>query len=175
MAQRRRVVDIDRGYNDFAESILEVEAASVDIGLLKDKFPDPKDVMHKGVFSEYGARFSVTTSLGETYQQTIPARPTHRPMFDQNWRRYVGIMVKHMTDPTRMDLPELIKFLGKLHALRVRRAIRTLKNPPNAPMTIARKEALGISPPDDPLIETGDLSRDIDWRYNQGRLAPSGE
>lgn len=168
------VRDVDLGYNDFQAAIEEAKNAHVDIGLLREKFPDPKDVMYKGIIGEFGARFTVRNAgTSGSRQLDIPARPTHRPAFDANWRRYLLIMIKHIRDPTRMDIPDLLKFLGKLHALRVRRHIRRLKNPPNALFTVKKKESMGISPPDDPLIESGDMSRDIDWRFTKTKRGRS--
>jgi len=140
MARVNVVRDIDIGYAEMMDNFRDL-GGGVDtyIGMHRADF-SPEDVMRKGMFSEYGARFTVNTKMGESYQLTIPPRPTHR-----------------------------FAFLGQFHALKVRRAIRKLKNPPNAPYTIAKKREKGINPPDDPLIETGDMMRGIDWSTHRER------
>ena len=104
-----------------------------------------------------------TESQGEPGD--IPARPFLRSTLDENVERYgrklIDSSIEHLTGarPLERGLAEL----GVVAVSDVRRKITAIRQPPNAPATIAKK---GSS---NPLIDTGRLRASIDYEIRRIR------
>ncbi len=87
----------------------------------------------------------------------IPERPYFRKaLADSGTKRGISNLVKNKIDAKRMviELP-LANDIGEFVGLQVQESIRSLRTPPNAPDTIARK---GSS---NPLIDTGFMRQSV--------------
>jgi phage gpG-like protein len=94
----------------------------------------------------------------------IPARPFMRPTVDANAQKY-GEMLgasarQQMLNNGRMSSALLV--VGNAMRNDIIKAIVALRNPPNAPATIAKK---GSS---NPLVDTGNMQRQLVYEIRRG-------
>ena len=145
-----------RGGNNLDAIIRKALSASgvetLRVGFFKTaKYPDGTPVAAVAAWNEFGTR----TKAGG---QAIP----ERPFFRQALRKVqddVSELVQDSIDSKTMIVDDLLADrLGGLVAGAVQENIRDLKNPPNAPSTIARK---GSS---NPLIDTGTMRTSVTWQ-----------
>lgn len=162
---RPRIRDIDRGYNAIIHDLLALGSSEpkVFVGLLQDKGQERTE--------EGGITLAGYAAVNEFGSEDghVPERSFLRSTVDDNRGRY-------MTELDRCaaafidgaskggpgaGLAALEQRLGQLGAgvaRDVKRTIRDLRDPPNAPATLARKY-----PGDNPLIHTRRMSQSISF------------
>lgn len=137
---RSRVIDRDKGFAALIRLMKSADSAAVKVGIL-------------GGDSEL-AEIAAANEFGT---DTIPSRPAFRRAIDggkQEIGRAAERLLGRVVD-RKMPVRQALGQLGLLGVRRVQREITTLKDPPNAPRTIAQK---GSS---NPLIDTGRLRRAV--------------
>ena len=91
-------------------------------------------------------------------QDGIPERPYFRQAVAEI-ERDLPKQMRGIIDPKTMEISERnAARIGRYAAGVIRERIRAIKNPPNAPATLARKNG------DNPLIDRGELHDAIDWQ-----------
>ena len=121
---------------------------------VKVGFPAGKtdgDIVNRAIWNHYG------TSRG------IPSRPFLTKAIRQNWSKYLEAMKTAGAAILRGDatLDQTMRKLGILAQGDVRQEITNLRDPPNAPSTIAAK---GSS---NPLIDTGEMRSKVTWEVKR--------
>lgn len=169
MARRRKfTVDKKTAAGRWLDQQAKVLAKKprVKIGITQRDFSDPKEGL-----DEAGGR-STDITVGEvavvnefgSADKRIPERSFIRSTTDDQ-RRRVNAMIKRFKVVVIAGFFPAKKALGIVGAYmkdRIQNKIVMLKNPPNAPSTIARK---GSS---NPLIDKGQLRQKVDWVVQDG-------
>lgn len=150
-----RVIDIDRGYDAFIRQMKQAGRAKdphVTVGVHgKDESRgsgEPTNV-EVATFNEFG-----TT--------TAPARSFLRSTVDEERRKYADMFQVSLARwvDGKSTLHDALALVGTQAKADVQRKITKLKDPPNAPSTIAQK---GSS---NPLIDTGQMRQAVDFVVN---------
>ena len=120
----------------------------IDIGFFSTaKYPDGQHVAQVAVSNEFGV-------------DGIPERPFMRRAIPEI-RSKVNRLAKERIDSKRMVIDRnLAGLIGEIGKGEVQVSITTLRDPPNAPSTIARK---GSS---NPLIDIGKMRRSVTYRID---------
>ena len=140
-----------RGGRKLKEFLRKARAAKnrskqVDVGFFSSaRYSDGTYVASVAAWQEFGV------------EGRIPERPFLRTAIAGADRELVPIM-KAGIDPKTMELDErTASLLGEVMKARIQRSIVALREPPNAPSTIARK---GSS---NPLIDIGVMRQSVDY------------
>lgn len=115
-----------------------------------------------GVRSAAGAELVLIAAVNEfgSADGHVPERSFLRSTIDENREKYLALLTKATGKAIDKGKSAMRTELGKVGALvasEVQKKIRDLKDPPNAPSTIAKK---GSS---NPLIDRGRLRQSIDF------------
>ena len=141
------IEDSDPGYRKFLEH-LDDSATYVDIGIHP---VSGEEMVTIASAHEFGA------IAGKNYQTEIPARPFIRSTVDERRDIYAenGKRLWQRILDKEITIFEGLSLLGQLVEGDIRRKIIELREPPNAPSTIARKGS------DNPLVDTGAMVNSI--------------
>lgn len=106
-----------------------------------------------------------TNRAGINHNITIPSRPWMRSWFDKNKNRITKKMEQLYTFilTRKLKAKQALKILGEWAQGELRKSIRDLKSPPNAPSTIRQK---GSS---NPLIDTGQMMNTVRHKEFYGK------
>lgn len=141
--------DIDRGWHHIKNQVTEMKDAHVSIGVLQTApaYPDGTTQAEVAFWNEFGT-------------ESIPERSFIRSTADENRQAYSRLMANEVEKIfQRVSTVRLSLEKAGLRAQgHVRKKIRAIKTPPNAPATIAAK---GSS---NPLIDTSSMLKSIDYR-----------
>jgi len=91
----------------------------------------------------------------------IPSRPFFRQALEAVEPEVVRLVERRVDSETMVAYPQLADEVGLTVAQAVQQRIVDLREPPNAPYTIAQK---GSS---NPLIDTGQMRLSVTWRVEQ--------
>lgn len=149
---RNGVTVKDRGWNRIKREMTKASGSGVKVGVQADVKPrkDPtEDMLAIAVINEFGFK-----------PKRIPQRSFIRASFDKYKNSLDSYNKRLMTQVIAGKLPmkKALGLLGKVHQEQIQDYIRDLKVPENAELTIRLK---GF---DNPLIETGQLRRSIDYK-----------
>lgn len=162
---RPRVRDIDRGYKAIVHDLRALGDATpkVFVGLLQDKGQERTE--------EGGITLAGYAAVNEFGSEDghVPERSFLRSTVDDNRGRYMTALdrcaaafvegaKKNGPGGGLAALEHRLGLLGSRVKGDVRRTIRDLRDPPNAPLTLARKY-----PGDNPLIHTGRMQQSISF------------
>lgn len=116
-----------------------------------------------GIRAEAGAELVTIAAVNEfgSADGHVPERSFLRSTVDENHKKYGDLLqtaVERGIDKGTTALRRELGRVGAVAAGDVQRKIRDLKDPPNAPSTIAAKGS------DNPLVDTGRLRQSIDWK-----------
>ena len=116
-----------------------------------------------GIRADKGAELLTIAAVNEfgSADGHVPERSYLRSTIDENQKKYLDMLTKATGDTIDKGAGAMRRELGKVGAVAtadVQRKIRDLREPPNAPSTIAKKGS------DNPLIDTGRLRQSIDWK-----------
>lgn len=140
-----RVKDIDLGWKRIKEELKLIDKSYTQIGIQKDAGEeDGQAIAAIGAYNEFGT-------------ERIPSRPFMRSTFDEQ-RTKTKAIIEHQYGKILKGETSVKRALGSIGEYmegEVKKKITTLKTPPNAPSTIARK---GSS---NPLIDTGRMRASI--------------
>lgn len=165
------VVDRDLGYHDFVRIMGDLGQPRVLVGILQDK---GSEVVEGGDITLAG--YAAVNEFGSD-DGHVPERSFLRSTVDANQVEYQGAldeMAGAMVDATvsggfDAGLAQLKRDLGQLGnfvAGDVKLMIRLLRDPPNAPSTLARK-----FPGTNPLIAGGRMRQSISFKVDmEGNL-----
>lgn len=106
-----------------------------------------------------------TNKAGKNGTTIIPSRPWMRGWFDKNKRKILKRM-KQLYDKIiegNLKAKQALKILGEWAQGELRKSIRDLQSPPNAPSTIRQK---GSS---NPLIDTGQMMNSVRHKEFYGK------
>ena len=181
---RNEVVDKDNGWDRIQKQTVEIKGYGVKVGVLGDKNRDDGgDMVMIALVNEFGAEINhpggtpykivegghaVFTSKGDpeatgvTQPHTIniPSRSFIRGAYGEH-RKEIGETkdrLARLVLAGKLDVDRAMKVLGQEHVEQIREYMTALDQPPNAPSTVARKRGST-----NPLIDTGQLRRSIDW------------
>ena len=126
----------------------------VEIGFFASaKYPDGTPIAAVAAWNEYGTE--------RNGQQHVPERPFFRNAIRGAPDELLEV-IKEKIDPRTMAFDEKVAgAVGQVMVGRVQKSITTLRDPPNAPSTIAGK---GSS---NPLINNGDMRKAATYRVNK--------
>ncbi len=149
-----RVIDRDFGYRRILRNLRQL-GKKADIGVFVG-------VRSGAGESENGTSMALIAAVNEfgSSDGRVPERSFLRSTVDENNAAYMNRLERatgRAIDQGRGVMRRELGLVGAKVAGDVQRKIRSLKEPPNAPSTIARK---GSS---NPLIDTGRLRQSIDW------------
>ena len=157
------VKDTDLGFKKIKEQLSKFEKLQVWVGFQGNEGQEQAGdsrltVVDVATFNEFGT-------------QNSPARPFLRKAMDEN-RDVIGRAfeqaVRDVVD-RKVSAVQAAARLGELGVSLVKRKIVSLKDPPNAPATVARK---GSS---NPLVDTGQLLQSVTYTVREGnRVLRSG-
>lgn len=186
-----RVIDSDRGYRELLRGLAQLGEPAVYVGILQDKgvLRERRDYKRTkaGAVAKRKKRVAVADPEAITLVEIatinefgssdgrVPERSFMRSTVDANEATYqrqldkvAGATVDAMVEGgVAAGEAAMRKGLGRL-GLRVERdvkdMIRDLRDPPNAPATLARK-----FPGDNPLIDSGRMRQSISFRVEVGK------
>ena len=130
----------------------------------------PKDVV-VGIFSEageYKSGVTVPQVAAWNHEGTdgIPSRPFIASTLNKYAKEYIdaiGTIIKLILNGS-VGADRARRNLGERGKRDVVQTIMDRVPPPNSDVTIERKRAKGINPPDHPLRETDKMMKSINWR-----------
>jgi hypothetical protein len=94
---------------------------------------------------------------------SAPPRPFMRMTADKHGKEWTN-QVGHLIQNQNWDFEAALQVVGDIASKDMMEMIQTFpKAPPNSDATIARKKALGYTPSDQPLIESGDMIRAVSF------------
>lgn len=165
---RSGVKDIDRGLKELRKRFREVNGAYVKVGVTSDVGSQPKKERTEGGGVEDGPLTLVEVAWFNEFGTTrktknggrvphVPARSFVRSTADEQRARVANMTRALSAKILRRELSvaEALKLIGEFMQAQIQRKITKLKEPPNAPSTIAAK---GSS---NPLIDIGQLRQNI--------------
>lgn len=150
-----KLTDKDLGWKRIVVELRALAGKKVNVGVLGNAPQHPSGVNMADIatWMEFGTEPSAITG-----HPGIPPRPTLRPTFDKNLKKYERFMSRRLRFLGReLDTSTLLGQLGLKMTNDIKRAIVALKEPPNRPSTIRSK---GSS---NPLIDTGRFRQSIDF------------
>ena len=145
---RNEVVDRDKGWKRIRRQARELKDSGVKVGVLGDaERDDGADMILIALANEFGT-------------DTIPARPFIRGAYGEHKQDLGNTKDRlvRLVFAGKIDVPRALGLLGEEHKGQIQEYMTALDHPPNAPSTIARKRGST-----NPLIDTGQLRRSIDW------------
>jgi len=144
------ILDIDHGWNSIKQNFRRMDRSYSKIGVQEGTLHKDKD--KPGHLSELVV-IAAVHEFGAP-KRNIPERSVFRSTFDENLNE-----LHRFTDklrPLYMKNPRLaLKVLGAWMENKIKDKILTLRTPPNAPSTIARKKS------SNPLIDTAQYRQSI--------------
>ncbi len=151
--------DIDHGWLNIKNEVKKMKGAAVRIGVLQDAGMAMERTESGGLVESDATLAEVAYYNEYGTSRGIPERPFIRTTADENRKAYAARMQKEVQAifAGRSNVRNALERVGALAQGHVRKKIRNLKTPANAPATIAAK---GSS---NPLIDTGTLLRSIDF------------
>jgi len=161
-----KTIERDTGYRRILKTLAGLRSKPyVKIGVTEksDDRDDGADNFIVAVCNEFGTSIKAGRSGGQII--LIPERSFIRSNHDENQNKYQK-RVKEYKDQIlagRMTTDEALKKIGLEVQRDVRKKIVDIKEPPNAPATIARKKS------ENPLVDTGQLIGAIDYEINRER------
>lgn len=156
---KSKITDRDLGWARLKTEMARADGSHVNVGILSDsgmaKIRTPEGGIEEAdvtlpqvaFWQEYGTR------------RGVPERPFIRNTHDKNKDKYARAMKRQlkMIAAGTMTMKQALGRLGEKAAADVKKEMRNLRTPPNAPATIAAK---GSS---NPLIDTGTLLRSVNY------------
>ena len=134
--------------------------SGVAVGFFSDaKYQDGTPVAAVAAWNEFGTK-------------NIPERPFFRQAI-AGMEDGIANIIKARIDPRRMVVDEqLADRVGLYAAAQVQESITSLREPPNAPSTIARKRKKlggkkGVGGGENPLIDTGFMHDSVTWQVER--------
>jgi hypothetical protein len=160
---RSRVIDRDHGYRNVIRELGKESGAHVYVGILQDK---GAEVVDGGVTL---AGYAAVNEFGSA-DGHVPERSFLRSTVDENRAEYqqaldeatgdmIDAMVARGLGSGHKVLEQRLGQLGAKAAGDVKEKIRDLKDPPNAPSTLAAKY-----PGDNPLIDDGRMRQSVSFK-----------
>jgi len=144
-------------------AIAELRSARVTVGIQsrEGRLEDPEGgatVLKKAVDNEFG----VAADSGTGWR--VPPRPFMRLTFEEAWRRWSNSLRRRVRGYVRgkISLARVLQRTGLDAKADVQETITTLREPPNAPMTVEQKGS------DNPLIDTGQMRQSIRFEATVG-------
>ena len=154
-----KVIDKDRGWREFARSVLESGQLTARVGFVGEKAQETTErgltMAELGMIHEFGTR-----------DGHVPERSFLRATLDKNGRKYLDLFGKLIALRIGRRGFSLADTLEKV-ALRAENdvfnyIVHDRIPPPNAPSTIARKGK------DHPLFDTGQMARAVSHEVVEG-------
>ena len=144
-----KVQDIDHGWKRIKRSLKRMDTSYTKVGVQqgtqhKSKEGELSDLVTIAVANEYGTK-------------RIPSRPFMRNAMDNNQTVLFKTQLQMYGEVIAgtKSVYEALAVIGEVATTKIKKEIRNLKFPPNAPSTIARKKS------DNPLIDQGQLVQSI--------------
>ena len=146
-------VTVQRKGLTMAQILKRLQDSSITVGVHKDagSYESGESVVDVATYNEFGT-------------PDIPERSFLRSTIGNNRAKYKGEFEKAYLEAIRggMNLRAAAGFIGNVARDDIKKTIKDMKEPGNAPSTIAKK---GF---DNPLIETRKLWSSIKWKYYYG-------
>jgi len=141
------ITDDDKGMRAAIERLDVRGQEFVDIGILADA---GEAEVEKAAQNEFGT-------------ERIPERSFIRATIDENEDRLARarVTLSGRIADGQLQRDAALRLMGVRIQTMIRRKIRTLRTPPNAPATIAKKGS------DNPLIDTGEMLRRVTFRVGE--------
>ena len=134
--------------------------SGVKVGFFSDaKYEDGPPVAAVAAWNEFGTK-------------NIPERPFFRNALAESERGVSNILAKGIDTKKMVVDDRLAGRVGEYVAGQVQESITALKDPPNAPETVARKRKKlhgkkGVGGGENPLIDTGFMHDSVAWQVEQ--------
>lgn len=159
---------------DILEQIEYIKGKEIQVGVFGD---EGSELLLKAGVNEFGAEIDVTPKMRaylhgqglhlkpDTDQITIPERSFIRSTFDDNIDEIENEIEKAYRRVLAGDYTgkQMLDHIGNKFVALVKKRITNIENPPNHPFTIKQKTtSAGVG--DSPLIDSGQLRREINYR-----------
>ena len=134
--------------------------SGVKVGFFSDaRYQDGTPVAAVAAWNEFGTK-------------NIPERPFFRNALAESERGVSNILAKGIDTKKMVVDDRLAGRVGEYVAGQVQESITALKDPPNAPETVARKRKKlhgkkGVGGGENPLIDTGFMHDSVTWQVEQ--------
>jgi hypothetical protein len=143
------VIDKDKGWNNIQKELQILKKGSTKVGLQSGEPVEGEPML---TMAELGSIHEFGTKDGD-----IPARPFMSTTFDDNKKNLNNFIAALTSKVMQGNMPakQAVALLGEWYEAKIKSKINSIRFPPNAPTTIARK---GSSKP---LIDTGQMRNSI--------------
>lgn len=151
---KNKVIVIDKGWKRIIGELGKADESHTDTGFLEG---DVRALDEGGKLTLLQAEVAAHQEFGT---KNIPSRPFMRLSIDSNKEKIFGFVLKThraVVDGSinvRQGLDRIGVFMGSL----IKKQIRDLRTPPNAPSTIKRKKS------SNPLIDTAQMINGVDHK-----------
>lgn len=158
LKSKMKVVVIDRGWTQLIRDCKDLKKSYTKVGFPAEGTPGPAIQRGSGRDDyENISEIALIMFWNEYGTGNIPSRPAIRQAYDANRKELIKIIdfeykkiVNHKT-----TVKIALGRIGEWMTGKVRKSIKDLKDPPNAPATIAAKGS------DNPLIDTGQAIQSV--------------
>jgi hypothetical protein len=144
-----KVEDRDRGWRRIKRELKLMDKSYTKVGVQQGE-------IHKSADGEL-SDLVVIAAVNEIGTKRIPSRPFMRNAVDGNQMGIFKTQVEMYGDVSRgvKTVRTALATIGEFMTAKVKKEIKTLRTPPNAPATVKRKGS------DNPLIDQGQLIQSI--------------
>ena len=142
-----QIIDRDLGYDDIVDALDDIDGSEIAVFVGFRALSAGADVIAKAAANEFGT-------------ETIPERSFMRSTVDEEQRVYLDHLERaagEFADGRQGRAVQTLERLGLRAVGDIQEKIVELRDPPNAPSTIASK---GSS---NPLIDTGNMRQSVDY------------
>ena len=160
MTKTRFTVEIKQSGGIDKDFLKSIQKKAVKIGFLDGKstnYPNGESVVKVAMQNEFGF-------INEDGAK-VPARPFFKLAWNKNeskYKRVLSSFVNNVVIKRAVTSDEFFGRLGVKVQKDIRKEIRDLREPPNAPYTIAKKGS------DNPLIDTKHMLNSVAWELVDG-------
>ncbi len=163
MAKRvKKTRVVDRGAKKILREMKSLEGATIDAGYFEGvPSGEPTvSIAEVATFNEFGT-FGEAGGRSGAQIGRIPPRPFMRPAFDKNVMKYREVTKQLLKDLVgqRLGGLKILKTIGAMMVGDIKQEITNVREPPNAPSTLAIKGQGKL-----PLIDTGTMKNRADFR-----------
>ena len=152
------MVEIEFDDKELRDQLTKLQRASqeyegYEVGFFENsRYDDGTQVAMVAAANEFGIQFDKT-------QRKIPSRPFFRNANKKVVKKLVDLLAESLEKSLTYILSKQdMNRLGAAHQGAIQKEIRDLKEPPNAPETIARKGS------ENPLIASGTMRRSVTYK-----------
>ena len=146
---------IDKGYKGYSQAIKDLDKYVVSAGLFA-KVGD--EVLTKAIVNEFG-----TDNAGKNRNIKIAERSFVRRTFKNQYKKVARQFENIFKSIGKGDfaVERKLQLIGQQQSSEIKKTIIDLKEPPNSPITIAKKKS------SNPLVDEGEMLSKVSYEVNK--------